>query len=402
VQSTATQASREATQDRALRIRSIDIARGAAMVLMAIDHVRVFSGVPAGGPTADIFLTRWVTNFCAPAFVFLAGVSIFLHGQKLQDLSAQTRWLVSRGAWLVLLELTFLRLAWTFNIDFKHYMLAGVIWMLGWCMILMGLLVRLPVLVNAVFGVAIIVSHNIIPLVIGGSAQSILNGPLGWLWRVLYFGGGIAVRVVAEPNFFVLYSIIPWIGVMSAGYAFGVILRMPPERRDRICYMIGVGAIVVFLVFRYFNIYGDRPWVLDPRIPGWISFLSTSKYPASFLFLLMTLGPTIAALPLLERAQGRLAQWLTIFGRTPLFYYLLHIPLIHAVAVGISLVRSPSATGWLFTNHPVRPDDVPEGYTWNLGLLYLVTAMVVIALYFVCRRFAEFKSRRKDAWLSYL
>ncbi len=384
------------------RIRSIDIGRGAVMVLMAIDHVRVFSGVPAGGVTADIFLTRWVTNFCAPGFVFFAGVSIFLHGHKLENVNAQSRWLFLRGAWLVLLELTFLRLAWTFNLDFAHYMLAGVIWMLGWCMILMGLLIRLPVWANAVFGMAIVAGHNIIPLVIGGNAQAITNGSLGWLWRILYFGGGIAVGGAGEPNFFVLYSIIPWIGVMSAGYAFGAILRMPLERRDRICNIIGGSAILAFLVLRYFNIYGDRPWVPSPRVPAWISFLSTSKYPASFLFLLMTLGPTIAVLPLLEKAQGRIARWLSIFGRTPLFYYLLHIPLIHAVAIGISMVRTPSATPWLFTNHPVRPGDVPEGYTWSLGLLYLVTAIVVVALYFVCRRFAEFKSRRNDAWLSYL
>ena len=386
----------------ASRIRSIDIARGAVMVLMAIDHVRVYSGVPAGGVTADVFLTRWVTNFCAPAFVFFAGVSIFLHAQKLRGASAQSRWLFLRGAWLVLLELTFLRLAWTFNIDFAHYMLAGVIWMLGWCMILMGLLVRLPVWVNAVFGMAIVAGHNIIPLIIGGSAQSIANGSLGWLWRILYFGGGIAIGGGAEPNFFVLYSLIPWIGVMSAGYAFGAILRMPSERRNRICYAIGVTAILAFLVLRYFNIYGDRPWIPGARVPAWISFLNTSKYPASFLFLLMTLGPTIVVLPLLEKAHGRIARWLTIFGRTPLFYYLLHIPLIHAAAVGISLVRTPSATRWLFTNHPVRPDDVPQGYTWSLGLLYLVTASVVFVLYFACRRFAEFKARRKDAWLSYL
>jgi uncharacterized membrane protein len=361
---------------------------------MAIDHVRVFAGVPAGGVTAGLFLTRWVTNFCAPAFVFFAGVSIFLHGQKLQDRNAQSRWLVLRGAWLVLLELTFLRLAWTFNLDFAHYMLAGVIWMLGWCMILMGALVRFPVWVNALFGLAIIGGHNIIPMV--------LAGPFGWLWKILYFGGAIAVGGATEPNFFVLYSIIPWIGVMSAGYAFAVILRMPQERRDRICYGIGIGAIVLFLLLRYFNIYGDRPWVVRPQVPAWISFLNTSKYPASLQFLLMTLGPAIAVLPLLERAHGKMAQWLTVLGRTPLFYYLLHIPLIHAVAVGISLVRTPSATWWLFTNHPMRPAEVPEGYTWSLALLYLVTALVVVALYFVCRWFAEFKSRRKYAWLAYL
>jgi len=377
------------------RVQSIDVARGVIMALMAIDHVRVFAGVPAGGVTAGLFLTRWVTNFCAPGFVFFAGVSIFLHGQKFAGESARaTRWLVLRGAWLVLLEMTFLRLAWTFNLDFAHYMLAGVIWMLGWCMILMGALVRLPVWANAVFGLAIIAGHNIIPMV--------MNGPFGWFWKILYFGGGIAVGGAAEPNFFVLYSIIPWIGVMSAGYAFAVILRMPPERRDRICYAIGIGAVFGFLVLRYFNVYGDRPWVVRPQVPAWISFLNTSKYPASLQFLLMTLGPTIAVLPLLERARGKMAQWLTVLGRTPLFYYLLHIPLIHAVAVLISLVRTPSATWWLFTNHPMRPADVPEGYTWSLGLLYLVTAMVVTALYFVCRWFAEFKSRRKYTWLAYL
>lgn len=372
------------------------------MALMAIDHVRVFSGLPAGGVTAGIFLTRWVTNFCAPAFVFFAGVSILLHGQKLQDAAAQSRWLCLRGAWLVLLELTVLRLAWTFNIDFAHYMLAGVIWMLGWCMILMALLVRLPVWTNAVFGLTLMAGHNIIPLVIGGSAQGITNGSLGWLWKILYFGGGIAVGGAEEPNFFVLYSLVPWIGVMSAGYAFGAILRLAPGRRDRICYAIGGGSIALFLVLRYFNIYGDRPWVPRPQVPAWISFLNTSKYPASFLFLLMTLGPAIALLPWFEKAQGRLAQWLTVFGRTPLFYYLLHIPLIHAVAVGISLFRTPAATGWLFGNHPVRPDAVPAGYMWSLGLLYLVTALVVAVLYFACRRFAEFKARRKDWWLSYI
>ena len=372
------------------------------MALMAIDHVRVFSGLPAGGVTAGIFLTRWVTNFCAPAFVFFAGVSILLHGQKLQDAAAQSRWLCLRGAWLVLLELTVLRLAWTFNIDFAHYMLAGVIWMLGWCMILMALLVRLPVWTNAVFGLTLMAGHNIIPLVIGGSAQGITNGSLGWLWKILYFGGGIAVGGAEEPNFFVLYSLVPWIGVMSAGYAFGAILRLAPGRRDRIYYAIGGGSIALFLVLRYFNIYGDRPWVPRPQVPAWISFLYTSKYPASFLFLLMTLGPAIALLPWFEKAQGRLAQWLTVFGRTPLFYYLLHIPLIHAVAVGISLFRTPAATGWLFGNHPVRPDAVPAGYMWSLGLLYLVTALVVAVLYFACRRFAEFKARRKDWWLSYI
>lgn len=372
------------------------------MVLMAIDHVRVFAGVPAGGTTTGLFLTRWVTNFCAPAFVFLAGVSIFLHSERLKDRATLSRWLLLRGAWLVLLELTFLRLAWTFNIDFAHYMLAGVIWMLGWCMILMALLVRLPVVVNAVFGLAIVCGHNLIATAIRSSQQSLMNSSLGWLWKIFYFGGAISIGGGEDPNFFILYSILPWIGVMAAGYAFGAILRMSDEQRNSACYTIGIGAIVVFLVLRSLNIYGDRPWTAAPQVPGWIAFLNTTKYPASFLFLLMTLGPTIAVLPLLEKAQGRITQWLTVFGRVPMFYYLLHIPLIHLLALAISLVRSPSATGWLFGNHPFLPDRVPEGYTWSLALLYFVTAIAVVILYFACRRFAQYKAEKKSPWLSYL
>ena len=391
-----------ATIHQSERIRSIDVARGAVMVLMALDHVRVYSGIPAGGPTPGLFLTRWITNFCAPAFVFFAGCSIFLHGQRLGDRADLSRWLMVRGAWLVLLELTFLRLAWTFNLDFAHYMLAGVVWMLGWCMILMALLVYLPLTANAILGVAMIAGHNLVAVGISGSRQSLLQGNLGWLWRVLYFGGGIVIGGGAEPNFWVLYSIVPWIGVMAAGYAFGAILRMSPRRRRLRSYAIGGGAIAAFLIVQFLYIYLDQRGRSDPRIPIWISFLTATKYPASLLFLLMTLGPTIAVLPMLERAQGRVAQWLTVFGRVPLFYYLLHIPLIHLVAVGFSLVRSPAATSWLFGNHPINPGPPPEGYAWSLGLLYLVTAAVVVALYVPCRWFAQLKALRNDAWLTYL
>jgi uncharacterized membrane protein len=370
---------RRAAYNPATRIRSVDIVRGAVMALMAIDHMRVYAGIPAGGITAGLFLTRWVTNFCAPAFAFFAGVSIFLRAERLQNPNALSRWLLVRGAWLVLLELTFLRLAWTFNLDFAHYMLAGVIWMLGWCMILMAAFVRLPVWANAVLGLV---------LMAGGDLVNVAFHPApNWFLRILYFGGGIALGGAKAPNFFVLYSILPWIGVMAAGYAFGALLRMTPERRDKTCYAIGGGAITAFILFQCFN----HPWTANPQAPGWIAFLSARKYPASPLFLLMTLGPAIAALPLLENARGRLAQWFSVLGRAPLFYYLVHIPLIHATALAISLVRTPAATGWLFDNHPLRPDRPPAGYTWSLGLLYLVTALTVTALYFACRWYVERK-----------
>ena len=333
--------------------------------------------------------------------MFFAGTSIFLHGERLKDRGGLSRWLVVRGAWLVLLELTFLRLAWTFNFDVEDYMFAGVIWMLGWCMMLMAALVQLPLTANAIFGLAIIAGHNLAALAIGGYRQSLLQGNLGWLWRIVYFGGGIATRDADKPNFWVLYSIVPWIGVMAAGYAFGAVMRMCPVRRRRTCYAIGGFAIAAFFMIQCFSVNRDSPLVSNAQVPVWMVFLTATKYPASLLFLLMTLGPTIAALPLLERAQGRIAQSLAVFGRVPLFFYLLHIPLIHAVAVVMSLVRSPAATGWLFGNHPINPGQPPEGYTWSLGLLYLVTFGVVVALYFPCRWFAQLKARRKDTWLSY-
>ena len=376
------------------RIASIDLIRGAVMVLMAIDHVRVYSGLPAGGPTAGIFFTRWVTHFVAPAFIFLAGTSAFFYGRKHKDLS---RFLFIRGGWLVLLELTVIRIAWTFNFDFSHYLLAGVIWVIGWCMILMAALVRLRPRTVGIIGVAIIALHN---LVMPWLSSHI---PLGELWKILYIG--FFEGPVAGTPLIVLYSIIPWIGVMAAGYAFGTALVMEPARRNRVCLRLGLGATALFLVLRGSNIYGDpRPWSSTTPMPALLSFLNTTKYPASLSFLLMTLGPTIALMPLLDRARGRIANWLTLFGRVPFFYYLLHIPLIHALALVVSVIRLGAVSPWLFTNHPMANPPAPEGYTWSLGLLYLVWASAIVMLYFPCRWYADLKARRTDlgGWLKYL
>lgn len=202
------------------RIHSIDVVRGLVMVLMAIDHVRVYAGVPAWSADPATFFTRWVTHFCAPAFVFLAGTSAFLSGRRLGP-GALGRRLLIRGALLILLELTLVRVAWTFNLDFGRYSLAGVLWMIGWCMILMAPIVRLPLKVVAAFGVVMIVGHNLSPLLPAESVKALLSGGLGWLFKILYFGGGIALGGGATPNLFVLYSLVPWLGVMAAGYAFG-------------------------------------------------------------------------------------------------------------------------------------------------------------------------------------
>lgn len=259
---------------------------------------------------------------------------------------------------------------------------------------------RLSLRAIAVFGIAIIALHNAAGAIIQPYGQSIAGSGFGRLAQVLYFGGDIG----SGPTLVVLYSIIPWVGVMAAGYAFGAVVRFGDEERRRWCYRIGGVAILIFLLLRGFNVYGDqRPWGgSESQLPALLSFLNTSKYPASLLFLLMTLGPTIALVPLLERARGWVADVLYLFGRVPLFYYLLHIPLIHGVAVLVAQIRDSSALPWLFANHPMWPPEVPEGYTWSLALLYGVTLVVVTVLYFPCRWFAEVKRRRREGWLSLL
>ena len=371
------------------RIASVDLIRGAVMALMAIDHVRVYSGLPPGGPTPGIFFTRWITHFCAPAFIFLAGTSAFLYGRRHADLS---RFLLVRGLWLVLLELTVIRVTWTFNLDFSHYLLAGVIWVIGWCMVLMAGLVRLPLPAVGGFGLAVIALHN---AVMPGLTAA-LPAPARALLYTAFEDPPIGPLMV-------LYSIIPWIGVMAAGFAFGKVLTFEPARRDRICWTLGVGGIALFLLLRGFNLYGDpRPWSAGGQMPALLSFLNTTKYPASFSFLLMTLGPTIALMPPLERARGAVARWLTVFGRVPFFYYVLHIPLIHALALGVSWAREGGVNPWLFANHPMGNPPPPDGYTWSLGQLYLVWAVAVVILYLACRWFAGLKARRTDAWLRYV
>ncbi|HTH66537.1 MAG TPA: heparan-alpha-glucosaminide N-acetyltransferase domain-containing protein [Gemmatimonadales bacterium] len=398
-----------AASARTTRVASIDIVRGAVMLLMAIDHVRVYSGLPAGGPTPGIFFTRWITHFCAPAFIFLAGTSAFLYGRRHPDLS---RFLLTRGAWLVLLELTVLRVAWTFNFDFAHYEMAGVIWVIGWCMILMAGLVRLPLSVVGTLGIVVIAAHNLLDSYVYPTLiPNLGDDPVSALWKIFYVGfyaGPIAFGANG-PNLIVLYSIVPWIGVMAAGYAFGKVLTLEPERRTRWCLGVGLGATALFLLLRGFNIYGDpRPWSTaaqpngQPAPPALLAFLNTNKYPASLSFLLMTLGPTIALMPLLERARGVVARFITVFGRVPFFYYVLHIPLIHTLALIVSKLREGAVNPWLFTNHPMGNPPPPDGYAWSLPLLYLVWAVTIAMLYPLCRRFAERKAKGGEWWLRYL
>jgi uncharacterized membrane protein len=377
------------------RVSSIDIVRGAVMVLMAIDHVRVYSGLPAGGPTAGIFFTRWVTHFCAPAFIFLAGTSAFMYARRHPDVS---RYLSTRGIWLVLLELTILRVAWTFNVEFGGYNMAGVIWVIGWSMVALALLARLPLAAIGAFGVVIIAGHNVFDLV-PGLGSMLGESSLSGLWKILYLGFSAGPIALGNdgPQLWVLYSLVPWVGVIAAGYAFGAVLMLEPERRRRICLAIGLGSIAAFAVLRGLNLYGDpRPW------RSGLDVLNATKYPASLSFLLMTLGPTIGVMPLLDNARGAVTRWLTVFGRVPFFYYVLHIPLIHVLAIVVSRIRMGEVSGWLFASHPMAPPPPPEGYTWSLPLLYFVWAIAVVMLYGACRWYAGLKARRSDWWITFV
>jgi len=380
------------------RVTSLDIVRGVAMILMAIDHVRVYSGVPAGGPTFGVFFTRWITNFVAPAFVFLAGTSAWLYGRKLSDRWSLSRFLISRGLWLIFLELTFLRVAWTFNFDFQHYLLAGVIWMIGWCMIALAGAVYLPRPAIASIGISLIALHNLSNLFRPQLAHAF--GPDGpnWFLRILYFGGAVDIGK-SGPPLLVLFVLVPWVGLMFAGYAFGPVIKQPAESRRRIYLQRGLALTGLFVALRFLGIYGDpRPWDRHSLF----SFLNTAKYPASLEFLCMTIGPMFLLWALVEGWSGRVARIIETFGRVPMLYYLLHIPLIHAAACVVSLLREGHINAWLFANHPLDPGPQPPGYMWSLPLLYLVYAVCLVLLYFPCRWYANLKATKRTKLLSYI
>ena len=381
------------------RLRSVDVLRGLACVLMAIDHVRVYSGLPAGGLTPGIFFTRWITHFVAPAFCFFAGTGAYFHGRKLGDTGKLASYLFTRGVVLVLLELTVIRVAWTFNFAFNEYILFGVIWMLGVCMILMAGLVRFSASTIGIFGMVVIFAQQLIALVATGIPRSVQPKVL-WFFQFLWTGGRITAGG-GPPTLAILYSIVPWIGVMAVGYAFAaLILTRETEARRRACVRIGVTASIVFVVIA--TLVELRRPASPENWPLLLRILGQQKYPATQLFLMMTLGPLIALIPVAEKAHGWASAALATFGRVPMFFYLLHIPMIHAAALVVSLVREGKVDPWLFGNHPMMPPQQPAGYMWSLGLLYLVYFILLPVFYVACRWYARFKREHPGGVLKYI
>jgi uncharacterized membrane protein len=372
------------TTIQSTRIQSVDILRGAVIVLMAIDHVRCYSGISPGGPDPAVFFTRWVTHFCAPAFVFFAGTSAFLYGNKINNKSQLARFLLTRGFLLVLLELTLIRFLWSFNVS-SDFILAGVIWVIGWCMVLMAALIWLRPAVVGFTGLAIIVFQQVLRLI-----PNLMSDPvkqvIGPYWNFIYPSG-----VEGWENIQILYVLVPWIGVMAAGYGFGLILLKETKIRRKLCLRIGLGATGLFLAVGTVAALATA----QPDSPPFIfRLLNQMKYPASQLFLLMTLGPVVALVPWTEKVKGWVADVLSTFGKVPMFYYLMHIIVIHLTAIGVMTIMGVTGYPEWYANAPYV--WMPDEFKWSLGLLYLVFFVDVVILYFFCRWYSKFKTENPD------
>lgn len=368
------------------RNEAIDCLRGIVMILMALDHARDFLGTPVDLATATppLFLTRWVTHFCAPVFVLLAGMAAFLHGRRLGATGALSRFLVTRGAWLVLLEVTVVRWAWTFVVG-PHIVVLQVIWAIGVAMMALGAIVWLPQGVIAGLAVVLVAGHNVLD-----ALRAETFGSLRWLWLLLHEPGMLAPFDGAR--WFVVYPLLPWIGVMAGGYALGDWALRPRDDRRRRFLVAGLALTALFVGLRAVGVYGDaRPWSADHVL----SFLDTTKYPPSLLYLAMTLGPALCALAALDRPLGAWARPVIVYGRVPLFYYVLHIVLLHAMAV--VLAWPTDGAGAL-----ARPFMMNAPLGLSLPAVYAGWLVAVAALYPACRWFADVKRRSTAAWVSYL
>jgi uncharacterized membrane protein len=368
------------------RIASVDVLRGLVMAIMALDHTRDFFGTGGFNPRdvmePALFLTRWVTHLCAPTFILLAGVSAFLYGRG-RSAEELSRFLLIRGFWLILMDLTLIKFGWSFDVDL-YRLTVGVIFVIGASMVALAALIWLPRW--AIAGVAFIMlgGHNLLD---GVRAEQLGGG--SWAWHVLHEPG--LVPLGDGANLYVLYPLVPWIGVMVAGYLLGPVMQLEGKARQRVLFRLGAAVTLGFIVLRATNLYGDpAPWVAEETwLSTVLSFLNCEKYPPSLLYLMVTLGPALMLLACFEHARGAFARLLATFGQVPFFYYVVHIYLIHALAVATGLAM----TGTLRSTPEIR---------LSLPGVYFVWLLVLIVLYPICRWFAELKESGRGWWWSYL
>jgi uncharacterized membrane protein len=392
---------------RASRVASVDALRGVVMIVMALDHVRDFFhvGAMSFSPTdlsrtsIVLFLTRWVTHFCLPVFMFAAGIGAFLFGRN--RMRAQlSRFLLTRGLWFSALELTVMQLAYNFNPAPRFMVPLLILWIFGTCLILMAGLVYLPFRWLAVFGLTVIILHDALD-----SIRASQFGAGALVWNLLHQPG--IVSLAGKPVL-VSYTLLPWIGVMAAGFCFGRVLELDPLKRRRILWTLGSGLTIAFFVVRAINRYGDPVrWTHQQSVAFTVlSFLNCTKYPASLDFLLMTLGPAILLLAYFDCLSWSPSHPLLVFGRVPLFYFILHFYLIHVLAALAAWLRyRASAARFIFGPLPSMGglrQSFPPNFGYSLWVVYGVWALTVLLLYPVCVWFARVKASQRDWWLSYL
>jgi uncharacterized membrane protein len=380
------------------RIESVDVVRGVIMIIMALDHTRDYFGIPGQNPTdlatasAALFLTRWITFYCAPVFFLLMGTGAYL-ARRRRSTAELSRFLLTRGIWLIFLELVVVRcFAYQFNVDYRVTMLV-VLWALGWALITLSVLVHLPASVVTAFGLIMIAGHNLFDSI--SSANP--------LWAILH-SPGFVMNTPAHVVF-VAYPLIPWIGVTAVGYGLGQVYDWDAARRRAFLLRSGIAASVAFLVIRGINVYGDPSRWTSQKTAVFtaLSFLNTTKYPPSLLFLLMTLGPALIFLAAVDGRTPRVLRPALVIGKVPLFYYMVHFALIHLLAVIVCYARYGTAH-WMFESPDLGhyPFTPPPGWGYSLAGVYMIWVFVVLVMYPLCRWFASLKQRRSDGWLSYL
>ncbi|BDX07990.1 DUF1624 domain-containing protein [Planctobacterium marinum] len=381
------------------RIPAIDQLRGLVIVLMAIDHVRDFFSPFPWQPedltqtSPELFLTRWITHFCAPVFILLTGISAFLYEQKVSSKSELRHFLITRGIWLVFIELVVVNASWKFG--FPAWYFVQVIWAIGVSMLFLALFTWLPRNVTLVFGVLMICTHN---LADGINASQF--GELSWLWHVLHQPGWIPFNEQGA-GVYIAYPLVPWIGVMLVGYGISPWLTSDAAQFKQRSFKLGLGILLAFIVVRLLNVYGDPvPWSEQERggIFTLLSILNTQKYPPSLSYLLMTLGPTLMLMSVMHRLPEAINSALLTFGRVPFFYYVLHLPLIHFLALLFFIPTLGWQVGWQLGGSGA----LPEGYEPSLLRLYLAWAFVTLVMFYLCKWYVGVKQRHNHWLLKYL
>lgn len=387
------------------RVASIDLLRGTVMIIMALDHVRdyfhadayLYDPLDLEKTTGILFFTRWITHFCAPVFMFLAGTSAFFVGQR-KTKKALSAFLIKRGLWLILMELTLISFAWNFDIAFTNIYFI-VIWALGVSMIALAGIIHLPFKAILTLGIILVAGHNLLDNIhVAGDTLPAFGWALLHDQRFFTWHG---------KNVLVAYPVIAWIGIMSLGYCLGNLYTpaFTSERRKKILLQLGSAAILVFILLRFSNLYGDRAlWSPQPTaFYTFLSFIKVTKYPPSLLYALMTLGPALLFLAITENANNGVSSIVSVYGRVPFFYYLLHIFLIHITTlVAAALFTNFSWKVWIL-KEPLWFTESLKGYGFSLGIVYLVWMAIVVGVYPLCKWYDRYKTNHKEKWwLSYM